>query len=367
MADPRIARMASVLVRYSLNIQPGERLGIRGGWGTYPLLEAVARETIRAGGHPEFFFQPQNWQEILLREGSDEQIRRIPSGWEQAVTEFETLLDIQVQEFPLGAGAIDPQKRVLQRQAQGELLQTIIRRTNNNTLRWTLTLFPTQACAHNAPFSLQDFEDQFYQACFLEETDPVASWQCFSQQQEHYTSWLAGKSSIHIKGQDTDLTFSIQGRKFLNEDGHFNFPGGEFFTSPLEHSVNGSILYNLPSLYGGEEVSQAWLRFVDGRVVEAQAQRGQALLEQMLNLDEGARYLGEFAFGTNPFVQTSLRHILFDEKMEKTIHLALGASIPPTGGQNQSALHWDMVYDLRAGSEVYIDNVLFCKDGIFTI
>jgi len=367
MADPRIERMASVLVRYSLNIQPGERLGIRGGWGAYPLLEAVARETIRAGGHPECFLQPQHWQEFVLRQGADEQIRRVPSGWSQAVAEFETILDIQAQDIPESQGAIDPQKSVLLRQAQGELLQTIIRRTNDHTLRWTLTLFPTQACAHNAPFSFQDFEDQFYQACFLEETDPVASWQRFSQQQERSISWLAGKRSVHIKGQDTDLTFSIQGRKFLNEDGHFNFPGGEFFTSPLEHSVNGTILYNLPSHYGGEEVSQAWLHFVDGRVVEAQAQRGQALLERMLNLDEGARYLGEFAFGTNPFVQQSLRHILFDEKMEKTIHLALGASIPPTGGQNQSALHWDMVYDLRAGSEVYIDDVLFCKDGNFTL
>jgi aminopeptidase len=172
---------------------------------------------------------------------------------------------------------------------------------------------------------------------------------------------------VHLKGPQTDLTFSIQGRVFLNDDGRGNFPGGEFFTAPVENSVNGTILYNLPTIYGGQELQQVWLRFVDGRVVEAQAERGLEYLEHMLRLDEGACRLGEFAFGNNPCLKQCTRNVLLDEKMGQTVHFALGASIPGTGGVNQSSLHWDMVYDLRAGGTVSVDGELFSNAGDFVI
>jgi len=367
MTDSRIERMARVLVQYSLNIQSGERLAIRCGLSANPLLEAVIRETLRAGGHPEVFIQSQGVQEILLREGSDEQIARVPEGWRLAVSKFETLLDIQEQRNSESYSAVDPGRKAIQSQAQGEILRTIIQRSTQNSLRWTITLFPSHHYTQDTRSSDNEFEDLFYRACFLEEEDPISHWRQFSQQQERYIARLNGKSVVHLTGPYTDLTFSIQGRLFLNEDGHYNFPGGEFFTGPVEHSVNGSILYNLPTTYGGQELDQIWLRFVEGRVVDVRAQKGQEFLERMLNLDEGARRLGEFAFGNNPFIQTYSQNVLFDEKMEKTVHLALGASIPATRGVNQSSLHWDMVYDLRPGSEIHVDGKLFCKDGVFLL
>jgi aminopeptidase len=367
MADLRIERMARVLINYSLNIQPGERLGIRSEPLATPLLEAITREILRAGGHPEVFVQPPAVQEILMREGKDEQVARVPQGWHLVVAEFETLLDIQALENSKSLSTIDPRRKALRSQAQGKILSTLIQRSMQGKLRWTKTLFPTHAYAQDCSLSLNEFEDLFYRACFLEEDDPVARWRQLSRQQERYISWLSGKSSVHLKGPDTDLTFSIQGRPFLNDDGRGNFPGGEFFTAPVEDSVNGSILYNLPTSYGGEELRQVRLRFAEGCVVEAHAQRGQDYLEHMLCLDEGARRLGEFAFGNNPFIHRCTQNVLIDEKMQSTIHFALGASIPGTGGVNQSSLHWDMVYDLKPGSEVYIDGELFSKDGIIIV
>ncbi len=215
--------------------------------------------------------------------------------------------------------------------------------------------------------SLSDFEAFVYRACFLDDEDPVARWQDLSQKQERLVKWLEGKHTIHLRGQDTDLTFSIDGRIFINDDGHYNFPGGEFFTGPVEDSANGYIRYSFPASFGGRSVEDVRLRFENGVVVEASAAQGQDYLDKMLAMDEGARRLGEFAFGNNRNVDRCTKNTLFDEKMGGTVHLALGASIPETRGVNQSALHWDMVCDLRSGSEVRVDGQLFCKDGEFVV
>jgi aminopeptidase len=291
----------------------------------------------------------------------------VPSDWRLVVNEFDALLEIQAPENSKSLSTVALGRKVIQQRARGEVMGTFMQRSTRGDLRWSMTLFPTQASAQDTNISLLEFEDLFYHACFLDEDDPIDRWHQLSQQQERYINWLNGKRTVQLKGPDTDLTFSIQGRIFLNEDGRFNFPGGEFFTGPVENSVNGSILFNVPSIYGGQEVKQVRLRFEEGRVVEAQAAQGQDYLERMLNLDDGARRLGEFAFGNNPFIQQYTRNILFDEKMRETVHLALGASIPATHGMNQSSLHWDMVFDLKTGSEVYVDDELFCKNGIFVL
>jgi len=176
-----------------------------------------------------------------------------------------------------------------------------------------------------------------------------------------------GKARVHVRGQDTDLTLSIDGRTFINSDGHFNFPDGEFFTGPVEDSANGCTRYSFPASISGRSVEDVRLRFENGVVVEARAAQGQDFLDKMLTMDEGARRLGEFAFGNNPNIDLSIKNILFDEKIGGTVHLALGASIPETGGVNQSTLHWDMVCDLCRGGEIRVDGEMFCKDREFVI
>jgi aminopeptidase len=211
--------------------------------------------------------------------------------------------------------------------------------------------------------SLHEFEEFVFDVCFLNDEDPIARWKALAAQQQHYVDWLKGKKNVHILGQGTDLKLSIADRIFINSDGKRNFPSGEFFTGPIENSANGVVQFDIPASYDGHAVEGVRLVFREGKVIEASARQGQDYLLKMLDLDAGSRYLGEFAFGNNYGVTHGTKQILFDEKMGGTVHMALGQSYPETGGVNQSALHWDMICDLRTKGEVYIDNTLFLKDG----
>ena len=367
MTDLRLQRMAQVLIQYSLGIKPGERLGIRAQPAAAPLIREVVRETIRAGAHPEVFVDVPGMKEIILKEGSDAQLAYIPDAMRLIAEEYEAVLDILSQENTREASGIDPVRIAIQNQAHKSISRSAWTRFNEGTLHRSIAMYPTNAYAQDANMSLSEFEDFLFHACFLDVDDPVACWHELSRQQERLIQWLSGKRTVHILGQETDLTLSIDGRVFLNDDARANFPGGEFFTGPVENSASGHIRYSFPASYGGRSVGDVWLRFEEGIVVEAQASQGQEYLEKMLDLDRGARRLGEFGFGNNHNIDRCTGNVLFDEKMKGTIHLALGAGFPATGTANQSVLHWDMVHDLRLGSEVRVDGELFCKDGHFVI
>jgi aminopeptidase len=367
MTDIRLQRMARVLVNYSLGVKKGDRFAIIANPVAAPLIREVVREAIRAGAYPEPFVGTPGVQEIIFTEGSDEQLAYIPAAQRIIIEEYETMLQIMSDENTKGLNGVDPDRIAIQQKAFGELVPTYMKRSAEGSLRWSIAMFPTNAYAQDTEMSLSDFEEFVYGVCFLNDEDPVARWQELGRKQERYVQWLNGKHSIHLRGQDTDLTFSVDGRIFINDDGHKNFPGGEFFTGPVENTANGYIRYSFPASFGGRSVEDVRLRFENGVVVEAQAAQGQDYLEKMLGMDEGARRLGEFAFGNNRNVNRPTKYILFDEKMGGTVHLALGASIPETRGVNVSSLHWDMVCDLRRGSEIHVDGELFCKDGEFVI
>lgn len=365
MIDIRLQRMAHVLVNYSLGVKKGDRLAINAEPPAIPLVREVIREALRAGAFPEAFIGVPGMQEIVLKEGSDEQLAYIRPSMQMAIEEYETWLNILSSENTKELNGVDPGRIAFSQAALSDLSKTYLQRSADGLLRWNICMFPTNAYAQDTEMSLSDFEEFVYRVCLLNEEDPVAGWQELSRQQQKYVDWLKGKHTIHLRGQDTDLTFSIEGRSFISDDGKKNFPGGEFFTSPVDDSANGFIRYSFPASYGGRSVEDVRLRFENGVVVEATAAQGQDYLDQMLSMDEGARRLGEFAFGNNRNVDRYTKNILFDEKMGGTVHLALGAAFAEAGGVNQSALHWDMVCDLRKGSEIYVDDELFCKDGEF--
>jgi len=365
MSDIRLQRMAHTLVHYSLSLKKGDRLAIDAGPVAAPLVREVVREALRMGAHPELFVQFPGVREIFLQEASDEQLMYIPAARRMVYEEYETLLSISSEENTRELNGTDPARQTLAQQATYDLLQTFMRRSAEGSLRWCGTLFPTNAYAQDAGMSLSDFEEFVYQACFLNEEDPVARWRELSEQQQRLIEKLKEKREVHIVGQDTDLTLSVADRVFINSDGKRNFPSGEIFTGPIENSANGSIRFSFPASYNGRSVEDVRLRFENGVVVEATAAQGQDYLDKMLNMDEGARRLGEFAFGNNRNVQRCTRNILFDEKIGGTVHLALGRSYPETGGLNQSSLHWDMVCDLRSGGEVYVDGEVFSRNGQF--
>ena len=367
MTDIRLRRMAHVLVNYSLKIQPDERLAIRTESIAAPLVREIVREALLVGAYPEVFPTVSGVKEILLKESTDTQLSYIPAIDRLITEEYETVIDISAQENTKELSGINPTRLAFHNQARKEIIQTFRRRMNEGTLRRSIVLYPTNAYAQDASMSLTNFEDLLYHACFLDDEHPIACWQELSQQQERLIQWLDGKRTVHIQALDTDLTLSIDGRIFLNDAGHYNFPGGEFFTGPVENSAHGYIRFTVPASLNGFSIEDVHLRFENGTVVEAQAAQGQAYLEKMLSLDAGASRLGEFAFGNNNHIKRGTRNILLDEKMGGTLHLALGESFPATRGMNKSLLHWDMICDLRTGSEVRVDNELFCKDGRFTI
>jgi aminopeptidase len=245
-------------------------------------------------------------------------------------------------------------------------MERFMERWSSGALRWCGTLFPTHAHAQDAGMSLCEYEEFVFSAGMLDRDDPAVAWSNLYTELQRIARWLGQHDEIHIVAPDTDLIYRVGGRKWIDASGINNFPDGEVFTSPIESSVNGTVRFSYPAVYGGNEVQDVRLTFRDGKVIEATATHGQAFLNAMLDQDPGARYVGEVAFGMNYGIKRFTRNILFDEKLGGTMHVALGMSIPSTGGQNTSALHWDMVCDLRAG-KVYADGQLCYEAGRFTI
>jgi aminopeptidase len=260
---------------------------------------------------------------------------------------------------------VDPTRQARLNRARTELRDLYMRRAANGELRWTITVFPTQASAQDASMSLAGYEDFVYGAGKLDLDDPVAAWRAFGEELERLGAWLGTKRELRIVAPGTDLVVGIEGRRWIACGGRENFPDGESFTGPVETSLEGEIRFSFPDSFGGRSIEGVRLVFREGEVVESSATKGEEFLHEMLALDEGARRVGEFAFGMNWAIQEHTRNTLFDEKIGGTVHLALGKSYPETGGVNQSALHWDMVCDLRADSEVYADGELVYRDGRF--
>ncbi|GAC1666322.1 MAG: aminopeptidase [Ktedonobacteraceae bacterium] len=363
MHDIRIDRWAHTLVHYCLYLKPGDILAIYATPLAAPLIEAVYREALHVGARPIPIIEMETLDEILLREGNDEQLT-LPSPVARVMAEqANARLVIASRSNPKALSTIDPARGAKRRQAAHTISRLYRQREQEGQLRWCGTLYPTMGYAQEADMSLGEFEEFVFDVCFLNDPDPIARWQELSHEQQRLVDWLAGRKQVHIIGEGTDLTLSIAGRTFINSDGKRNFPSGEFFTGPVENSANGVIEYTIPASYDGRAAEGIRLVFRDGRVSEASARQGEDYLLQMLELDSGARYLGEFAFGNNKRITRGIKQILFDEKIGGTVHLALGASYPETGGVNQSALHWDMICDLRTSSEVWVDDTLFLKNG----
>ena len=243
----------------------------------------------------------------------------------------------------------------------------MLERISKGELRWCGTQFPTQSSAQAAEVSLADYEDFLFNDCAIDVEDPVAHWGELHASQDRIITFLSQCKTLRVKAADTDLQLSVDGRNWINCSGHENFPDGEIFTAPLEDYVRGTIRFSYPAVYQNREVEDLRLTFENGQVIRAEAGKGLDFLKAMLETDDGARAVGEFAFGTNPGITQFTRNTLFDEKIGGTVHLALGASLPESGGKNVSALHWDMVCDLRQSGEVFADGELIYQNGRFLI
>lgn len=371
MADPRYRKLAEALIGYALGIQPGDKFLIGSTPLAAPLLQEVFREALRLGAHPEVQIVLESLGELRLREGNDEQLRYL-SGMRLAEADYyDARLQIGASENTMALSGIDPQRIALAQAALAPVSKRLAERRTSKELRHTSTLFPTQASAQQAGMSLAEYEEFVFNACLLDRDDPAAAWRELSVEWQRIADYLAARDVIRIVAPDTDVTYRVKGRHWVNssgsnETGSLNFPSGEVYTAPIEDSVNGMVRYSFPAIYLGNVVKDVRLTFRDGKVVEAEAARGQGLLEAMLEIDAGARFVGEVAFGLNENIRRFTSNILFDEKIGGTMHMALGQAYLNTGGTNNSALHWDLICDLREG-KVYADGELCYEGGRFII
>ena len=370
MADSQIEKFAKVLVEHSARVVPGDRVLIEATTAAEPLIRELYIQILQKGGHPHPMIalpgmMPFSQDELYLTYANDSQLDFVPTFYKLAYDHFESRIRIHSATNTRGLTNIDPNKVQRHGKATGVITEAQMRRGGEGVFKWVTTLYPTEAYAQDASMNLKEYEDFVFGAVHAHEADPIAYWKSIEADQQKAIDFLAGKGQVVLRGPNVDLTLSIKNRKFMNSTGTHNMPDGEIFTGPVEDSVNGWVKFTYPAIYGGVAVEGAELTFSNGRVEQAKAEKHLDYLLKMLESDTGSRYLGEFAIGTNFDINKFTGHILFDEKIGGSFHMALGAGYPETGSKNKSAIHWDMICDLRTDSEILVDGELFYKNGQF--
>jgi aminopeptidase len=360
----RLRRFADVVAGYCAGVERDDLVVLQGTMNVEPLIEELYASVLRLGGCPATRVMPE-LSDLLLTAGSDEQIQWLPPGEREDVEQADVWIVVEAPSNTKELTAVDPERQALRQRSRSPLRERYLERALNGELRWVLTAFPTHAAAQDAEMSLAEYEQFVYGAALLDAEDPAARWREFSGDLHRAVEFLSAKEELRFVAEGTDITFAVGGRTWVAADGHENFPDGEVFTAPHDERTEGEITFTYPAVFDGRQVDDVRLRFRGGEVVEATASRGEDFLQEMVALDDGARRVGELAFGLNDAVSVFTRNILFDEKIGGTMHLALGSAYPECGGTNRSALHWDMICDLRSRSEVYADGELVYRDGRF--
>jgi len=351
MADPRIVRHAEVLVDHSLKVKPGEKILVTGTTAAAPLIRECCRLILKRGAHPIQSINIPGTERLMFEYGNEEQL----GFMEPARLLYELadgMINILSEENTKELSQADPVKMSVRRRARHPLLQYIMQ----GGIRWVLTLFPTNAYAQEAEMSLEEYEQFVYDAVNIDYGELHRSMAAAAEQ-------FNRASKVRIVGKDTDLTVDISGRTAVLCSGEHNVPDGEFFFTPNHLLTEGHIYFEWPSVYSGREVSGIRLEFEQGKIVRYSAEKGGDLLEEILNTDEGARYLGELGIGANFGITRPTKDILFDEKIGGSVHLAVGRAYEEAGAGNESAVHWDMVKNLKDGGEIFLDGRLVQKDG----
>ncbi|HEV2293130.1 MAG TPA: aminopeptidase [Tepidisphaeraceae bacterium] len=367
MRDPRLEKLADVLVNYSVGVKKDQLVRISGPPVSQPLIVELYRKVLAAGGHPSVRMVPEELNEIFLKEAGDHQLKFCsPVG----IYEYETIdcsIGIWAEENTKALTNCEPKKIGMTQAARKPLMDIFMKRAAEGSLHWVGTQYPSQACAQDAEMSQAEYETFVFNAGLLNKPDPVGAWTKVSERQQRLVDFLNGKTEYRVVAANgTDVKLSLAGKRWINCDGHENFPDGEVFSGPVVDSVDGQINFSFPAVHHGRECDGVQLRFRHGKVIDASAAKGEAFLISMLDMDGGSRFLGECAIGTNFDITQYTRNTLFDEKIGGTVHFALGAGYPESGNANQSGLHWDMVVDLRQGGHVEVDGQKILVDGRFT-
>lgn len=363
-----IEKYANLLIDYSISLQEGDELLINGPTASLPLIREMYKLALLRGAFPTVILEDAVIQELFYRHASQKHLERVPPIVEFLYEKYNVHVTIYAPEHTRLLAGVDPEKQALRRKVFRHLTEKFLREAAEGKKRWTLAPFPTLAMAQEANMSPIEFEEFVYRALKLDEPDPVQAWRRQASLQKRVVDLLEKADEITIVAPGASLTVKVSGRKWISDEGKENMPGGEVFTGPHEDGVDGCVRFDFPSVYSGRFVDGAKLCFRNGEVVEYDATVGRDFLAKMLNVDDGARRVGEFAFGLNYSISRQTNILLFDEKIGGTMHIAIGQGYPETGSKNSSSIHWDMIKDLRSPeAKVYVDGDLVYEAGKFRI
>jgi aminopeptidase len=355
--DP--AAFATLLCDYCLEVEPDRQVVVRSTTLAAPLLLALQRALLEREAWPLLRVALPGQEAGFWAAARELHLDHFARADLAEAEATDASLAIMAPENTRALAGVDPARLARAARARAPVREAGLRR------RWCATLWPTPAGAQQAGMSTEDFAAFVRRALFLDRPDPIAAWHALHATQARLIERLSRASELRIEADGTDLTLSVAGRTWINSDGRRNMPSGEVFTGPVETSAEGRIRFDVPSSPRGVEVAGIELELRDGRVTAARADRGDAVLQAMLETDGGARRLGELGIGTNPGIDRPVGATLLDEKIGGTVHLALGRSYPETGGTNESAIHWDMVCDLRRGGRLTADGEVIQENGRF--
>ncbi len=361
-------KYAKVLVEYSTNVQEGELTIIKTDTPqSTPLIKEIYKAVLNRGANPILRCGVEGITETFFKNATPQQLEYVDDISKMEYEKAKNFISISAPTNVKQLARIAPEKQALRSKATHVLSEKLMNRSAKGEANWVIADFPTQALAQEAKMSLEDYTQFIINSCYLDYDDPVAKWKEIEHEQQSKTDYLNTTTKIRFIGEKTDITFSTEGRKWINCCGINNFPDGEIFTSPVENSANGQIYFDFPAIYRGNEVNKILLTLKDGKVVDYKVEQGEDFFSAMINQDEGAKFVGEIAIGTNDRIQEITGNILFDEKIGGSIHMALGASYPETGGKNVSGLHWDLIKNMKNGGKIYADEKLIYENGHFLI
>jgi len=369
MFDPYYAKLAELAVNYSLKVKKGDRIVILGPALAKDLFLAVHNEVLKAGGHPLLIPQLEGEEELFFKYASDEQLGYFDEIYLYMAREFDGLIQIFGDYNTKKLTFVDPKKMGKLRGAakRFEMRKILFQREAKGEADFVVIPYPCQSFAQEANMDLYSYSNFVEKALFLDKEDPIKEWEQIQKKQETIVKYLNKVKDIQVLGEDTDLTLSVEGRIWDNCSGQKNLPDGEVYTGPVENSVNGHIRFTYPGIYQGKEIENIFLEFKDGKVIRGTAGKGQGLLQEILKI-RNANKLGEFAIGTNYGIQQFTKNMLFDEKMGGTMHCALGTGLPNTGSKNISAIHWDILKDMKLpGSKIIADEIVIYEEGNWKI
>lgn len=357
-------KYAQVLVDYSTDVQKGDTVQIRATSAeAKDLVKAIYKRVLEKGGHPIVRTSIVDLADTFIKYASDEQLDYVDPITKMEYETIDKFISIGAPLNTKSMARADLNKLSRRGKATKQLSEILMSRAAKGEASWVIGDFPTNALAQEAKMSLDEYTEFLINSCYLNCEDPVAKLKELDAKQTKWAEYLNNVKQIHVTGEKTDITFNVEGRRWISCSGKNNYPDGEVFTSPVEDGINGEIYFDFPQNYRGNEAHGVHLWIENGLIVKAQAEKGQDFLHAMLDMDEGSKGIGEIAIGTNDEIQEVTGNILFDEKIGGSIHMAVGASYPETGGKNVSGLHWDLIKNMKNGGKIYADGTLIYENG----